>query len=689
MAGATVQCPKCEKTFRIADRKLLGRTGKCSSCGNRFALQEAPAAAPPRDNGAPPARKPAAPSPAIHADTVSSLFPLAPTALSAPAAKAGKPSPEPLVGVNARWVPNDPDYQPQIVRSPRPPVEPSPSDVPSIFGGTTQASTATAPPFAASADDDQPPSPSENKAITSERRRKKQKHQRLMLGGIALAAAGIIAAVLLMPKKPDPIAGPGETGVTPADASASNSPGDNLPYSREMLEGNLALLDEFRPTKGQPIGMQYVPNGVNLVVHLRPAELWGSDRAAAELRASLTEGVVSWLEAAIKKHCRREPSQVEQATFVFILGAFGTQPQTGVVVRLKEPEKQSALVDEFKGRLFDESAQTPITTSGEFAYVLVDTKTFAIAPAITATELQDSLSEPNGYVSRNVDDLLKSTDRDRLLTVVADLPDLRRHIDMLFAAPARAPVTAFLDWLGEDVETIAWSIHARPLLHSEIALKPTMGIAPPALRKSLREKLDSLPEQMVTLSRGLNPRQHGFRQMVGRFPAMIEAVRESTILHVGPHDVRATTVLPAKAAPNLALAALLTWDEQRRGGSSAPAQTVAANAAGPTKVADRLKMEIDAEFKATPIEQAVIYVGDSVGVKFIVDGEALRQKGYTRNMPQTMSLGKVPAIKALKAMVDAPNQNDLAIYADEANGTAVLTTKVALEQAGKKPLPLE
>lgn len=686
MAGATVRCPKCDKTFRIADRKLLGRTGKCSSCGNKFTLQEVSASSTPREGSAAPVRKPAVSAPASPAEVATTLFPLAP---SAPVTKIIPPPSDPLVGVNARWVPDDPAYQPQVVKSPRPTAEPSLSDVPAIFGGPVKASTATASPFTAPADDKHPQAPTENRATAAERRRKKQKHLWLTLGGITLVAAGIVAAVMLMPRKPSPIAGPGDSSVAPEDAPSSETASANQPYSRAMLEGNLALLDEFRPTKGQPVSMKYVPNGVNLVVHLRPAELWGSDRGAAELRASLTEGVVSWLEAAIKTHCRREPAKVEQVTFAFILGAFGTQPQIATVVRLKEAEKQSALVEEFKGRLFDESAQTPITTSGEYAYVLVDTKTFATAPAITATELQDSLSEPNGYVSRNVDELLKSTDGDRLLTIVADLPDLRRHIDMLIAEPARAPVAAFLDWLGEDVETIAWSIHTRPLLHSEFILKPTMGTAPPALRKSIRDKLDALPDRMVTLAKGLNPRQQGFRQMIGRFPAMIEAVRESTVLHVGPHDVRATTVLPAKAAPNLALAALLTWDEQRRGGSSGPAPTVASNAAGPTKVADRLKLEIDAEFKRIPIEQAVIYIGDSVGVKFIVDGEALRLKGYTRNMPQTMSLGKVPAIKALKAIVDAPQQGELAVYADEENGTAVLTTKVALEQTGKKPLPLE
>jgi hypothetical protein len=110
---------------------------------------------------------------------------------------------------------------------------------------------------------------------------------------------------------------------------------------------------------------------------------------------------------------------------------------------------------------------------------------------------------------------------------------------------------------------------------------------------------------------------------------------------------------------------------------------------GPETIADRLKQEINAEFKKTPLEKVVTSIGDSVGVKFVVDGNALKEKGYTRNMQQTLSLGKVPAIEALKAIVDVPNQSDLAIWVDEAAGQAVLTTKASLEKAGKKPLPLE
>lgn len=112
-------------------------------------------------------------------------------------------------------------------------------------------------------------------------------------------------------------------------------------------------------------------------------------------------------------------------------------------------------------------------------------------------------------------------------------------------------------------------------------------------------------------------------------------------------------------------------------------------AAGDGKLADRLTQEIDAEFKKIPLEKTVKSIGESVGVKFVVDADALKAKGYTRNMPQTISLGKVPATQALKAILDDPQQPDLAVFLDEGRKQLVLTTTAALEKAGKKPLPLD
>ncbi|MBX3443315.1 MAG: hypothetical protein KF774_12995 [Planctomyces sp.] len=597
-----------------------------------------------------------------------------------------------LVGVNAKWVPDDPVVEPEFPDVP-PPAAPAADD-----GWSTLVESPARPPgeppaartAAAQAVgiDIAPATGGDASALADLRQRKRARQRRMTIVAIGVVASLALGAYLLLPRT-RPVA---RTAPGPANPDVGGTPqaADGLgPYSRATLESNLGLLDEFRPTQGQPVGMRYVPNGVNLVIHLRPADLWSDDRAAAELRASLTEGVVAWLETQIRAVCRREPAQVAEATFVGILGAFGTEPRWAVVVRLKEPVKPSQLLEEFQGRLVDDETQPPITVSGQTAHVLVDSQTFAIAPADTSLELQDALAEPNGYVSRNLADLLKQSDRERLLTIAVELPDLRRHSAMLFSEPVRPAVEAFVDWLGNDVEAVLWSLHTRPALHSELVVRPQMGVSPTMLRASLQKRLAAVPPRMVEIVKTLSPRQQGFREIVGRFPAMLEAVNQATVMHVAPQQVRLTTVLPARAAPNLALGTLLTWDELRRGETS-PAEAAPVATSGDTRpIAERLRKPILAEFQGMSIEQAVIYIGEQTGVNFAVDGEALEMTGYTRNMPQKLSLGEKPAIEALRAIVTVPDQSDLAVFVDERANRALMSTKPYLEQRGQKPFPLE
>lgn len=658
MSGAPVQCPHCSKTFRIADRQLLGRVGKCSGCGQKFTLKEVPAASVRATEKA--AGKSAKESRAAEPRRTRSAEPVFTAAEE-----------EPRVGVNARWVPDDAPFE--IGSATRTAVAASAPTVitgGNPFGELEESSQGAFAP------------PAEDSRSASAMRKRRQKRQKTVVIGVvggAVVLGGLVAVLLPLMKSPKAPDKPSKEVV-----AAAESTGPLQPYSRERLESNLALLDEFRPTKGSPIDMKFVPNGVNLVVHLRPADLWSSDRAAAELRASLTEGMVSWLEGQLKTLCRREPAQISEATLVFVLGAFGTEPRTAAVVRLKDPAAQADLVKEFAGKLLDESLQPPITVADKNAYVLIDTQSFAVAPADTATELQDALQTPNGYVAENIAELLKKTDRERLITIAAELPDVRRHVDALFPESTRPVAAAVLDWLGDDVEAITWSLHARPTLHSEIQLKPRPGVAPTALKAALQQKLDALPARLMAVARNLQPQQQGFRDLIGRFPAMLEAVRQSTVLHVGPQQVTMTTVLPAKAAPNLALGALLTWDETRRTpSSSSGASSPLAETGASQSVAEKLKTPILAEFNRTPLEQAIQYIGDQTGVDFTVDGDALRMTGYTRNMPQSMSLGKVPATEALKQILGVPNQKDLAVFIDEAAKTAVLSTKPYLKQKGK------
>ncbi|MGH7202682.1 MAG: hypothetical protein ACREJB_18900, partial [Planctomycetaceae bacterium] len=150
--------------------------------------------------------------------------------------------------------------------------------------------------------------------------------------------------------------------------------------------------------------------------------------------------------------------------------------------------------------------------------------------------------------------------------------------------------------------------------------------------------------------------------------------------------VRFTTVLPERAAPNLALAGLLTWDESLRTDFSQEAAPLAAGPKLPATVAERLKMPILAEFNRTPLEEAFTAIGDSIQVTFTLDGEALEGAAYTRNMPQTFNLGTAPAIRAVAEILKQYDQ--MCIVVDEKTKTVTVTTKKAATDRGLTPYPV-
>jgi hypothetical protein len=197
----------------------------------------------------------------------------------------------------------------------------------------------------------------------------------------------------------------------------------------------------------------------------------------------------------------------------------------------------------------------------------------------------------------------------------------------------------------------------------------------------------------MSMARQMQPQRKGQLTVIGRFPAMVEAFRQSTVPTTGARYVKFTTVLPAKAAPNLALATLLTWDEARRtdfSASAAPAVIAANDPALPETVAERLQLPVDAEFNRRPLQEAFQYICDEMSVKMDIDGDALKDAGYTQNMPQTFNLGKVTAEQAIQKILD-PNNGDgkdelrMCVVIDESNKTLILLTKKFADQRGLTP----
>ena len=130
-------------------------------------------------------------------------------------------------------------------------------------------------------------------------------------------------------------------------------------------------------------------------------------------------------------------------------------------------------------------------------------------------------------------------------------------LDIVLAQP--------VDWFGDDAETVLWSMHLeRDRFYSDAHVRNQTGVRPIALQERLRERIDELPKELLTAVRSMNPPELGKRKVIGRMPAMSKVFAMATEMTYGSRHVQLITPLPDRAAPSLALGALLAWDESTR-----------------------------------------------------------------------------------------------------------------------------
>ena len=621
MAVLQIPCPKCGAILKLRDRSLLGRTGKCPKCGNRFTLSD------PDEVELELVEKSAAETP-LPVAAVRHVSEESPTSLAGP-----QPTSEPAFPLIAE-----------------------PADVPSGVERLRQLG----------------------------RKQSRQRRIEAVLGGIvAIAiAAAVWGGFQSLRKSPEP-----------SVAVRHEPPKQNAVFlsERERLERTAELIADDSPTKGKPITLDYVPAGASIILNLCPAELWIPGSTGEEVRFCLGEEFTAWSEAQIAKYCLLPPAEIEEVTLFVILGGRGSEPQVAAVVRPKEPLKPSELIRRFNGTPRDvEGVQ--VYVGDERAFVigkeLDDQKRpqlFATAPAALAEDLARSVEVP-GLTSDAIRALLEHTDRQRHLSLIFQPADLGIQEEALFPSELRPLVSHLVEQLGADAEAAAWSIHFTPDdFHSELLIRTDPKTTATRLLAATTQRLDSLPEELVTAVSKMNPTEFGDRKLVGRLPAMTQLFAAATIGGIDDRLIVLQTRLPERAGPNLALAGLLAWHESTRTDFSKPAAPAPAPASGNT-LADRLKKPLEIDFRRTPLEETFALIGGEIGVKFEIDGDSLKLAGYTRNMPQSLALGTVPAEKAVAAIL--AQYDKMAVVLDESSGNAIVTTKAAAEEKGLTPANL-
>jgi len=428
----------------------------------------------------------------------------------------------------------------------------------------------------------------------------------------------------------------------------------------------------------QPLTLECIPVIPQFLLHLRPAELWAGTEAHLEFATSLGE-LDQWLRDTIEATTTLKAGQIEELTIAVNFGSRGSTPDYCMVVR---PVRSGTDSTDWLTQLVGEPLKGLADDAREYdarAWMKIDENSFVVATGDLVEELADSRYYP-ALPSSTMATLLKQTERRHLLTLLGDVSALNAHCDYILPKRAHELSDAFLDRLRDDVSNLSMSVNLAEHLEMRTQLVGSATTSGPQLQSSLTQMLASSPTDTLTFVKTLRPQTAGHQKLVGRLPAMMQAVHWGSTVSLTGRVVLLSTLLPPKAAANLTAAVLVSSGVRSSGTVSRP--VLAADAADkPASIAEQLQRSLLIDFRREPLREAIDYLNSVLDSKIQIDAPALEAAGFTQNMPQSLNLGNSTVSAAINAMLEQ-YEGKLIIAANEEQTILTLTTLTAAASAG-------
>jgi len=99
-------------------------------------------------------------------------------------------------------------------------------------------------------------------------------------------------------------------------------------------------------------------------------------------------------------------------------------------------------------------------------------------------------------------------------------------------------------------------------------------------------------------------------------------------------------------------------------------------------VAAKLNTEVEVEFARTPLQDAIKAIADKCEIEIEIDGDSLKAAGFTKNMPHTLTLGKVTGLDAIGAILKKYEKErvPMVLVLQEDDKKALITTSEFAEK---------
>jgi serine/threonine protein kinase len=535
---------------------------------------------------------------------------------------------------------------------------------------------------------------------TLPRRHARTRSSRPLYTIVAVAAVGLAAigaaAVLLNRGEPtvatpEPMKNESAAAVDPASPVAE-APEDTeaVPSAEEPpsedAAANVLLVDDdgktpwASPTSGQPIVLDYLPSGAQVIAVLRPAALLSAPQGP-NLLAAFGSAMQTW-QTTMQATLGVPVSEIEQLIVGFIPDDT-LAPRAAYVVRLAGVTSHEALL-----AAWGNPAETTHAGREYFArdglgyyFPAEDERLVAIAPEPMLQQMLELKGKP--LLRRGIEQLLPHSDDERQFTLLLTPSYLLTDGRELLAGELAALHAQLREFLDESISAVLLSADVSEQLFVELRVTAPIDRRPLVLKEVLTKRWDKIPERMQRYVESLAPQQHG-QLVLERFPQMLALARDYTRSGVDDGQVVLSTVLPAAAAHNLILGADLALLEATDGGASA----VAVDATSPAPVqsaAEALERKITLSFPRESLESALALVAREIDVPIVILGADLQLEGITRNQSvNNFDQRDQPADAVLRKLLLLANPDGKLVYLLKPDNSGCETVQISTRAAASK-----
>jgi eukaryotic-like serine/threonine-protein kinase len=440
------------------------------------------------------------------------------------------------------------------------------------------------------------------------------------------------------------------------------------------------------PTAGEPIELKYLPASVDLVVHVRPAELVRHPEGEKLLAALGPFG--AGMRAAVESATGLKLVEMER----LVVGWAADEP--GAVTLIVRPaliSQAEAVVTKWQSFPQRTVGNEQLYAGGGWTYFSPAAEQKKAFVASTSKSV-DQIAEAGAAGLAPKLDLLKvarTSDASRMLTILFTTQAVLREGDALFGG-APGQLRSAAEWFFADVRSAALSVHLQAeVCYVEARLVSGVETTPGELAGRYRERLQEMSGGASAHIVNLPLHPYG-RSMLIRFPQMVSFLQEQTRSGVEAEQVVLNSYLPVVAAHNLVMGAELALSETGRRAGDSPTAAVAPSSG--TSAAEKLKKVTSLMVDRQSFEGVLQQIGQDAGLRTEVIGEAFREAGITRNQSISVALKDKPAGEILREVMLKANPDGKLVYVfkKDAQGedTLVITTR-AMAAKNKEALPPE